>query len=129
MIAEIRTLDEPLSGDPRTALIRQALADGVDNLETTVGWLLDKAPSDPNVAGAAAYNLLMLAGTVLGGWQSARAALAVIFDGAEIDDKFAATKLKTVDFYAAHIMPRATQYSRAAMADSGITMTMPEASF
>ncbi|MBT6210669.1 MAG: acyl-CoA dehydrogenase C-terminal domain-containing protein, partial [Woeseia sp.] len=74
---------------------------------------------------------LMLAGVVLGGWQMARAGLAVSPDSALVasDPKFCAAKRISVAFYATHILPRSYAYLRAATAGTSVIMTMPENSF
>ena len=42
-------------------------------LAAAAQWLAPIIPAIPGIAGAVSYNLLMLAGTVVGGWQLARA--------------------------------------------------------
>ena len=112
LIAEMRSLDDALAADERLADIRTALAAGIDQLESAAHWLLEQGPLDPNAAGSASVNLLMLAGTVVGGWQMARAGIAVIKGAASDDAVFANAKLSTVRFYALHIMPRANGLAR-----------------
>jgi hypothetical protein len=73
--------------------------------------------------------MVLLAGILVGGWQSARAALAITRGAAADDAAFAAAKLQTVEFYAAHVMPRIAAYRKAAMAGSDVVMGLPEASF
>ena len=94
------------------------MAEGADQLDAAVTWLIENAAGDPSVPGSASFNLLMLAGTVLGGWQMARAAQAVINDPGPVasDTAFCDAKLATVRFYAEHIMPRAGAYAQAATA-------------
>jgi len=90
---------------------------------------LEHGPQDPNTAGSASVNLLMLTGVVVGGWQMARAALA-IFNGAASDDvAFAEAKLLTAQFYAQHIMPRAHAYCAAAKAGNDTIMGLAVESF
>jgi hypothetical protein len=71
----------------------------------------------------------MLAGTVVGGWQMARAALVVCNDTSEYDKAFRDAKLNTARFYCEQILPRAAAYSRAAMASTATVMNMPEDHF
>jgi acyl-CoA dehydrogenase len=129
LLTEIRALDEQLADDSRLGAIRAAVSDGADQLENTVTWLLKSAANDPQASGAAAVNLLLLAGTLIGGWQSARAALAITRGASADDPAFAAAKLQTVEFYAAHVMPRIAAYSQIAMAGSDVVMALPETSF
>jgi len=91
--------------------------------------LLEQGPLDPNTAGSASVNLLMLAGVVVGGWQMARAALAIVNGAASDDPNFAEAKVQTVRFYALHIMPKARGLADAAMADADAVMGLPEESF
>ena len=129
LIADIRSLDDGLAADERTAEIRAAMNDGVDQLESTTSWLLEHGPLDPNTAGSASVNLLMLAGIVIGGWQMARSALAIVNGAASDDANFAMAKLQTVRFYAQHIMPKARGFADAAMAGVDSVMGLPEELF
>lgn len=129
LILEMRSLDGQLAEDERLADIRSALGSGVESLESATTWLLENESLDPNAAGSASVNLLMLAGTVLGGWQMARAALAIVRGAATDDPAFAEAKLLTVRFYAQHIMPRAQGFRDAAIAGSDAVMALPEDSF
>lgn len=129
LMSELRSLDSELDTDERLADIRAALASGVQSLELATDWLLENGPLDPHAAGSASVNMLMLAGTVFGGWQMARAALAIVCGAAADDAAFAAAKLITVRFYAQHIMPRAQVFCDAAIAGSDVLMDLPENSF
>ncbi len=129
LIAEMRELDDALGTDLQ--VIRDAHRAGVDELERAVDWLVSNAAGDPNVPGSASVNLLMLAGTVIGGWHMARAALKA----AEADcvDRYGAAfceaKVQTAKFYASHIAPRAMALGRAATAGSDVLMEMAEDAF
>ena len=129
LLDEMHAFDEALAGNERLAEIRAALHDGVERLRSATSWLIEQGALDPNAAGAASVNFLMLAGVVVGGWQMARASLAVV-DGAAADGQaFATAKLLTADFYARHVMPRANAYHAAATAGSNALMMLPEESF
>ena len=130
-IDEMRLLDEALAAVDELAAIRQALSAAIDDLVAAVTWLLSNALDDQNAPGSASFNLLMLAGTVCGGWQMARAALAAtrkIADG-DPDTAFLEAKIMTAKFYAAHILPRSSSYGQAAVSGSDVIMAMPEDSF
>ena len=129
MIAEMRAFDRVLSGHDSLEIIRSALREGVDQLEAAAKWLIEHGASDPNAAGSASVNFLMLAGVVVGGWQMGRASLAVVEGAAKDDPAFAAAKIATTDFYAQHVLPRAGAYHAAATAGSDAVMTLPEESF
>lgn len=128
-IGEMTALDSELAVDERLAEIRTALARGTQQLESAKSWLLQEGPLDPNTAGSASVNMLMLAGIVLGGWQMARAGLAVVKGAASDDASFAAGKLLTVRFYAQHIMPRTHGLLDAATAGPEAVMAFTEEQF
>ena len=119
---EVRALIAELRG------IRTEIDGGLDLLEQGVEWLLANATTDPVAAGTASFNLLMLAGTVLGGaYLSQGAAIANDADSG-VDAGFAAQKEATASFYCAHILPRAHGYLAALTADPAVTMAIsPEA--
>jgi len=129
LIAEMRTLDDELGSDERLTEIRTALSEGVDHLSAATDWLIEQAPGDPDAAGSASVNMLMLAGTVIGGWQTARAALAITAGASSDDAAFAAAKITTAQFYAQHILPRARGLHAAATVGSHVLMALPEESF
>ena len=131
LLQEMRSLDADLASVDGLATIRSALASGIESLEAAVTHLIESAPGDQNAPGAASVNLLMLAGTVIGGWQMARAALAAkkrLADG-DTDTAFLEAKIMTALFYGAHILPRSSAYGQAAVSGSDVIMAMPEESF
>ncbi len=94
-------------------------------------WLAAHHASHPGVPGAVSYNLLMLVGTVIGGWQLSRAALAA---SAELaagagDRAFCKAKLLTARFYATQIMPAAVAWRRGIEAGCEPLLDMPEEQF
>jgi len=115
VIAEIKALDadlEKAEGDV-FASIRAALAEGVTNAEEATDWLIANS-NQPQKAAAGAFAYLRLMGTVCGGWQMARAALAAKtkIDANEGDPKFMDGKIKTAHFYATQIMPVAEAFRK-----------------
>jgi hypothetical protein len=130
-IGEMRSLDNELAADDALATIRQSLSSGIDDLATAVDWLLENAPDDQNAPGAVSVNLLMLAGTVAGGWQMARAALVAKrrLNDADPDSAFLEAKIMTARFYATHILPRSYSYRQASVSGSEVIMAMPGESF
>jgi hypothetical protein len=127
LIREIRELDSQLAAaNGSLDDVRTALANAATTMEDTVSWLVKNAPSDPLLPGAAAFNTLMLLGTVVGGWQMARAAMACSQEsGTAINENFRRAKIATTRFYFEHIMPRANAYARAARAASKSTVGLP----
>ena len=129
LLAEMTALDAELAGDERLTEIRAALAEGVQQLQSATTWLLEQGPLDPNTAGSASVNMLMLTGIVVGGWQIALAALAITKGAASDDIAFADAKLVTARFYGQHILPRAQGLAAAAMAGTDAIMALAEESF
>ena len=128
MIAEMQETVGAMQGRDGLDSLRKAFAESVASLESAVDWLVSTAMSDPNVPGAASVNLLMLAGTVLGGWQMAKSALACGDDG-RYDEAFREAKLATAEFYGQYVLPRAAAYASAAMAGPDSIMRIPEDQF
>jgi len=129
LIADIRATAELVGRASMLADMKPAFDEAVDALELAVDWLIAAAPYDPAAPGAAAVNLLMLAGTVLGGWHMARAALAVRGQGGGYDKAFREARLETARFYMAHVLPRSHAYSRAATAGADRVMSLPADNF
>lgn len=130
-IAEVRSLDKDLADHQALSDVRAAVNSSVELLESAAAWLLKNGPDDPYAPGAASVNFLMLAGVVAGGWQMARAALAVS-NGGDADSRdpaFAESKLATAHFYATHVLPRAHGLHAAATAGSEVLMRLPAESF
>jgi alkylation response protein AidB-like acyl-CoA dehydrogenase len=132
LIADIRAVDADLArhGDA-LGTIRGGLADGCDQLAGAASWLLTSYERDTSIPGAVAYSLLMLAGTVTGGWQMARAAVAAsdrLAADAE-DREFYEAKILTARFFAEQIMPVAAAYRRAIESGSDTVMALSEDQF
>ena len=129
LLAEMRSLDEELAAaGADLGGIRSTMQAAVDELEQSATWLLQNAPNDQHVPGAASVNLMMQMGTVVGGWQMARAAVAASRKLETCDDHekgFLDAKIGTARFYAEHILPRASSYARAACAGSESIMSVP----
>ncbi|MGB5510259.1 MAG: acyl-CoA dehydrogenase, partial [Woeseiaceae bacterium] len=113
------------------ASIRHAVATGRNRLEEATNWLLGKAQDEPAVVYLAAYDYLMLAGTVIGAWQMGRAAAVAHGKLArkEGNADFYKAKIITARFYAEEILPRSAGYLEAATSDSSSAMEMPEDQF
>ena len=87
---------------------------GREALTAAARWLQANFARDPRVPGAISYHLLMLTGTLVGGWQLARAALVArrrMTGGT--DESFLEGKLTTARFYAEQIMPQVIACQRA----------------
>ena len=108
LVADIEATAEDLGRLPGDdmATIRDALRESVRALAEATEWIL--ACRDANAVMAVSVDYLMLAGTVCGGWQMARAAgvaQSKLVTGE--DSVFHEAKLVTARFYAEHLLPKA----------------------
>ena len=108
--------------------IAACLAAGTDALEEAASWVLAHYLDNPQLPGAIAVNFLMAAGTLVGGWLMARAALVAKAKLAE-DESFYGAKIVTARFYAEQIMPRVAAYVQAAESGSDMTMALADDQF
>jgi 3-(methylthio)propanoyl-CoA dehydrogenase len=82
------------------------LSAGSLSLARSIEFVVAKFKSDPNAVFAGSVPYLRLAGTVLCGWQMARAMLASHAKSSE-DERFHQAKIATAEFYAEHILSHA----------------------
>ena len=129
LISELRELCDSMQGNDALAGIAAAVRGGLDQLEEGMNWLIANAESGPATTGAASFNLLMLAGTVLGGAYLARSAAIAISESSSANASFGEKKLATAAFYCAHVLPRAHGYLAAMSADPDLTMAIAADSF
>jgi alkylation response protein AidB-like acyl-CoA dehydrogenase len=95
-----RTSDAGKRMAQRLAAARQAFLDVVD-------FVAERSKADPNAAFAGSVPYLMLAGTLVCGWQMARALVAAEDRlAAGEDPAFMQAKITTCRFYADHLLPR-----------------------
>ncbi len=124
LIAELRETCDALATDDAMRDMADPIRAGLDQLEQGVAWLVGTAVKDPTAAATSSFNLLMLAGTVLGAAFLARTTLAARSAG-DIDAAFINAKVATTRFYCAHMLPRASSYLATAIADPATTMAIP----
>ncbi|MFQ6022289.1 MAG: acyl-CoA dehydrogenase [Acidiferrobacterales bacterium] len=109
LIDTIRHFDSELADVPGDAVkaLRTGLAEGVTALSKATDWILTSHDDDPRLPLAGSVPYLHLFGTVVGGWQMARAALVAQrkLEAGEGDPRFYKRKLTTARFYAEQIMP------------------------
>ena len=132
LLADIAELDSKLAScGPELESIRSAVATGHQRLEEATNWLLGKAEDEPSVVYLAAFDYMMLAGTVVGAWQMGRAAEVAHKKLADKDGDadFYKAKIITARFYAEEILPRSAGYLEAATSDSSSAMELPEEQF
>lgn len=111
-IAEIRTVVAQLTESGMLSDLSAPLHNAVDSLQAAVDYILAKAPSNNDFAGSVAVNFMMLTGTVFGGWQMCRSALAVCDNPHTLSDEFVNNKIATVRFYCQQVLPRAAAYQQ-----------------
>ncbi len=115
IIAQMRKTEAELAGHGGgdLAVIRNQLALAIKAFEEVVDYVAANARTDIRAVFAGSVPYLMLAGSVIGGWNMARAALiaqAKLESGSahEKGDPFHSAKIKTARFYADHILTRAS---------------------
>ena len=116
--------------DPSLTAQAKQLEEAVTGLDSARERLLNGATDDQLLAGAVAYNFMMLAGFVCGGWQLLRqgtAAAGLIAQGD--DDPYLQAKLESVRFFMAQILPRWKGYADMAAEGSRSIMGLPEELF
>jgi len=131
-VSEMRSIDAPLANaGEHLASVRLWLAKGLDELVLCSSHLLAGERKDPELVSSAAFNYLMLMGTVIGGWQLARGALTATaaLETDATDPVFMRTQVLMARFYAEHVMPRALAYGVAVRAGSSNIMALTAEQF
>jgi 3-(methylthio)propanoyl-CoA dehydrogenase len=133
LLAELRAFESELAAAAELAVISTALAEGRQAIEAAGAWLAANHARHPAAPGAASYHMLMLLGTVTGGWQLARAALIArerLAAGASGPDRdFYRAKLLTARFYAEQFLPLATAHLRAVQAGPDTLLAITDDQF
>jgi acyl-CoA dehydrogenase len=115
VIASMREVEAELerAGGDDLAAVAARLRDGIGALEHAVQFVVSTYGPDVRRAAVGAVPFLELFGTVAGGWQMARAALAARRRLAEPGEAaFCRAKIATARFYADHVLVRALGLSR-----------------
>jgi hypothetical protein len=132
LIADIQATDAALARHGATlADVRSALREGREALVAAGQWLAANHSRHPGIPGGVSYHLLMLMGTVIGGWQLARAAAVAQTQLPQqpADAAFYEGKLLTARFYAGQVMPEAIAHRRAIESGCEALLTFPEEQF
>jgi alkylation response protein AidB-like acyl-CoA dehydrogenase len=111
--------------------IRDALAAAVADVDAVGKWLFANVTADAHTPGAVSFNLLMMLGTLLGGWQMSRAAVIAterLAQGHD-DPSFAKAKVVTARFYAEQVLPLTGSYRKAIESGATATMALTEDQF
>ncbi len=129
MRAVASAADKSADADIRGMAAR--FGEAVTALEAAVEWLLTHGRNNAAVSGSASVNMIMLVGTVGGGWQLTRAALIARnrLDAGARDSDFLNGKIKTARFYAEHFLTRAQSQSQAIRAGADAIMALTESQF
>ena len=108
LLDEIQLTADALSAREALAGLGGALARSVGDARSALAYLLDRAPEDRSVAGAAGVNYLMLLGYLCGGWLMGQSALKAAEKRAAGggDRAFLEAKVVTATFYCEHLLPR-----------------------
>ncbi|MCX7055567.1 MAG: acyl-CoA dehydrogenase [Proteobacteria bacterium] len=126
-VSEMRLVDAPLANAGQDlASVRLWLAKGLDEVVLCSSHLLAGERKDPELVSSAAFNYLMLMGTVIGGWQLARGALVATarLETDATDPVFLRTQVLLARFYAEHVLPRVLAYGVAVRAGSSSIMAL-----
>ncbi|WP_011298299.1 acyl-CoA dehydrogenase [Cupriavidus necator] len=95
----------------RLGVARLALGNAVDHV-------VEKGRKDPNAVFGASVAYLKLTGIVLTGWQMARALVVAMQKRGE-DEAFYGAKIATAEFFANHVLPRASAFEAAVISTTG----------
>ena len=125
LLTDMQATQQQLESDrARLGAIADGLRQGIAAFASAAQWLAANHARNPAIPGAISYHLLMLAGTVVGAWQTARSALAAcrLLDAGSADQDFLQTRLATARFYATQLLPQAEAY-RLAITGGGEAVT------
>ncbi|OIQ68835.1 hypothetical protein GALL_495690 [mine drainage metagenome] len=126
----VQLTEERLEAEASTpaAAIAAQLAAARTAYAQVVQFIAVNGKSDPNAAYAGSVPYLMLAGTLLAGWQMAQSWLAA-GDLPATDAVFAQSKRATAAFYCAHILPRCGGLRDAVLQGADSVMALPVEAF
>jgi len=133
LLADVKALAVSMKKDalPELAAIGRAMEEAHDEALAAIEWVLASAAQDARLPAAASVPLLMLLGTVLGGHQMARSAVAAharLAEGSHEKD-FMTAKIATAHFYAHHVLPEALALRRIVTEGSNTVMSLDSALF
>jgi alkylation response protein AidB-like acyl-CoA dehydrogenase len=121
------------SGSTAALAVKKRLAAARRAYLDAVAFVAERAKSDPNAAYAGSVPYLMLAGTVVSGWQMARALLAaeagIAADAGGADAAWLAAKVATARFHAEHLLPRTSAWRDAICEGAESVAALPAEAF
>jgi alkylation response protein AidB-like acyl-CoA dehydrogenase len=126
--AEISALIVELEQQDGFASEAMQLKVALDQAQTAQSQLLEGTADDPLLPGAIAYNYLMMMGTLCGGWQILRGAVAAQKELAsdDADEVFLNAKILSARFYVSQVLPRTAAYAHMVSAGSEDIMAMSD---
>ncbi len=131
LLADIRGTTAQLAEDPVLVSIGVDLSTHAENLESALDWVLANGKDNLADVLAGAVPFLHLLGTVVGGWQLARAAQAAQrrLAAGEGDGAYLASLVELARFYMAGIAPRALAHAETVREAGGPVSRFSEAAF
>ncbi|MBR0565319.1 acyl-CoA dehydrogenase [Azoarcus sp. L1K30] len=133
LIADIESTIALLRADDTLGEIADGLADSVEALSAAANWILANGRDQLGEVLAGAVPFLYVLGTVCGGWQLARAALAARrclgSDEPGYDPSYLTGMIELARFYMATIGPQATAMAATVREAGGAMMRFPESAF
>jgi alkylation response protein AidB-like acyl-CoA dehydrogenase len=127
LIEEMRITIAEAHSVSRFAAAATALQAAVDDAQKATTQILTESADKPYLSGAVAYNYMMMMGTLCGGWELLRAALAAAEkQGQGESDPYLETKQLTALFYADQILPRYLSYAQMVSAGSDSIMAFTD---
>jgi alkylation response protein AidB-like acyl-CoA dehydrogenase len=127
-LAHLKAFDGELakSGNADVKAIRASLSTGAAAVGESVDFIVANAGKDVLSTFAGAVPFLKLMGTVAGGWQMARAALAAEKKLGAGDKAFYAAKLATARFYADQVLVQAPALRDTVVKGASAVMAVPD---
>lgn len=132
VIAQMRATQAELaaSNNADCRAMAAALQEGIDAVAVAGDYIVAQYGTNVREVAAGAVPFLELLGSVAGGWQMGRAALAANAKlGSDETAPFYAAKLKTARFYADHVLVEAHGLARRIVADGGSVLALDDAAF
>ena len=119
----LRTLTDLMAKSEIPTQFQIRLNEALNRLTRATTSIIDRAPDDPELAGAVSTDYLDLLGYTLYAWLWARMA------GAAPDDEFGAAKVHCAEFYFARLLPKTHGLEASINAESSVVMQLPDAAF
>lgn len=133
LVTEMEEVQEQLSAidNPDLQVIARRLHTGMDTVQQGAKFILDDPAEENSTHGAISYHMLMIMGTVCGGWQMARAALKANqkLESGTTDPDFYKTKIATARFFADHLLPRSAYHLEVMQTGGEAVMALDEKFF